>query len=128
MIPDKETICQVVELYKQWCGEWTEQSLSDYVQEHWEERTDTAEMASNADKVIRGGTGYNVKSRLPEEIDRLQPDYSIYPHIPSDYAYGFLTRGCPNLDKIRGRYYCGYGTPINKVATCLRLMRKRKGV
>lgn len=50
----------------------------------------------NADKVIKGGTGYDVKSKLPEEIDRLQPDYSIYPHIPSDYAYGFLTRGCPN--------------------------------
>lgn len=50
----------------------------------------------NADKVIKGGTGYDVSSKLPEEIDRLQPDYSIYPHIPSDYAYGFLTRGCPN--------------------------------
>lgn len=50
----------------------------------------------NADKVIRGGTGYDIKSKLPEEIDRLQPDYSIYPHIPGDYAYGFLTRGCPN--------------------------------
>lgn len=50
----------------------------------------------NADKVIRGGTGYDIHSKLPDEIDRLQPDYSIYPHIPSDYAYGFLTRGCPN--------------------------------
>jgi hypothetical protein len=50
----------------------------------------------NADKVIRGGTGYDIHSKLPEKIDRLQPDYSIYPHIPSDYAYGFLTRGCPN--------------------------------
>ena len=26
----------------------------------------------------------------------MQPDYSIYPNIPSDTAYGFLTRGCPN--------------------------------
>lgn len=51
---------------------------------------------NNADEIIRGGTGYDVHSRLPEEVDRTQPDYSIYPEIPKDYAYGFLTRGCPN--------------------------------
>ena len=50
----------------------------------------------NADEVIRGGTGYNIKSTLPDFIDSLQPDYSIYPNIPFDTAYGFLTRGCPN--------------------------------
>lgn len=50
----------------------------------------------DADQVIRGGTGYDISSRLPDEIDRLQPDYSIYPHVPADTAYGFLTRGCPN--------------------------------
>ena len=49
-----------------------------------------------ADKIVKGGTGYDITSRLPDEIDRLQPDYSIYPNIPSDTAYGFLTRGCPN--------------------------------
>ncbi len=50
----------------------------------------------DADEIIKGGTGYNITSRLPEEIDRAQPDYSIYPHIPKNMAYGFLTRGCPN--------------------------------
>lgn len=50
----------------------------------------------NADRIVRGGTGYDIASRLPDEIDRLQPDYSIYPNIPTDTAYGFLTRGCPN--------------------------------
>lgn len=55
--------------------------------------------AYNADEIIRGGTGYDIKSQLPYEIDRLQPDYSIYPHIPHDTAYGFLTRGCPNKCK-----------------------------
>lgn len=50
----------------------------------------------DADEIIKGGTGYDIKSKLPDEIDRLQPDYSIYPHIPNDTAYGFLTRGCPN--------------------------------
>lgn len=50
----------------------------------------------NADKVVNGGTGYDVNSALPDEVDRLQPDYTIYPDVPKDYAYGFLTRGCPN--------------------------------
>jgi len=49
-----------------------------------------------ADRIVRGGTGYDIHSQLPDEIDRLQPDYSIYPNIPRDTAYGFLTRGCPN--------------------------------
>lgn len=50
----------------------------------------------DADSIVRGGTGYDIASRLPAEIDRLQPDYSIYPNVPQDTAYGFLTRGCPN--------------------------------
>lgn len=53
----------------------------------------------DADTIIKGGTGYDITSHLPEEIDRTQPDYSIYPHIPSNTAYGFLTRGCPNKCK-----------------------------
>lgn len=55
----------------------------------------------DADQIIKGGTGYDDYetgkiSQLPEEIDRLQPDYSIYPTLPKGTAYGFLTRGCPN--------------------------------
>ena len=50
----------------------------------------------NADEIVKGGTGYDVNSALPDEVDRLQPDYTIYPDVPKDYAYGFLTRGCPN--------------------------------
>ena len=38
--------------------------------------------------------GYNVKSVLPDEIDSMFPDYSIYPDC--DYAIGYITRGCPN--------------------------------
>ena len=49
-----------------------------------------------ADKIIKGGTGYDIYSTLPDEIDRLQPLYDIYPNVPKDTAYGFLTRGCPN--------------------------------
>lgn len=43
---------------------------------------------------IRGGTGYNVTSHLPPEIDAMKPDYTIYPQF--EEAYGFLTRGCVN--------------------------------
>ena len=43
--------------------------------------------------IIKGGTGYN-NNVLPEYIDKLCPDYSIYPKF--NEAYGFLTRGCPN--------------------------------
>lgn len=49
-----------------------------------------------ADEIIRGGTGYSLTATLPQEIDDLQPDFSIYPCVPKDTAYGFLTRGCPN--------------------------------
>lgn len=50
----------------------------------------------NAKEIIKGGTGHSVTSQLPEEIDRLQPDYSLYPDIDNKTAYGFLTRGCSN--------------------------------
>lgn len=50
----------------------------------------------DADKIVKGGTGYDISSKLPEEIDRLQPEYSIYPLVPKDTAYGFLIRGCTN--------------------------------
>lgn len=47
----------------------------------------------NADIVIRGGTGYDIQSKLPSEIDNFYiPDYSIYPNI--DYSINFYSRGC----------------------------------
>lgn len=71
----------------------------------------------DADKVIKGGSGYCIslvdgkevfdKSKdieLPCEIENIYPDYSIYydliPEV-KDTAYGFLTRGCP-----RGCDFC----------------------
>lgn len=51
---------------------------------------------TNADVVCKGGTGYDIKKTLPYYIDRMQPDYSLYPDIGENLAYGFLTRGCPN--------------------------------
>jgi len=49
-----------------------------------------------ADEIIKGGTGYSLTATLPEEIDEMQPDFSIYPYVPKDTSFGFLTRGCPN--------------------------------
>ena len=54
-----------------------------------------------ADKVIKGGTGYGLDNTLPDEIEHIYPDYSIYPELTKDTAYGFLTRGCP-----RGCKFC----------------------
>lgn len=51
---------------------------------------------SNCGEVVRGGTGYDIHSVLPDEIDSMQPDYSLYPTIDIKTSYGFLTRGCPN--------------------------------
>lgn len=50
----------------------------------------------DAVEVIKGGTGYDITSKLPAEVEILQPDYSIWPSVPADTAYGFLSRGCPN--------------------------------
>ena len=54
-----------------------------------------------ADKIIKGGTGYGMKDKLPDEIEHIYPDYSLYPELTKDTAYGFLTRGCP-----RGCGFC----------------------
>lgn len=53
----------------------------------------------NADEVEKGGTGYDLHKTLHRDIDRLQPDYNLYPNIDKKTAYGFLTRGCPNRCK-----------------------------
>ncbi|UDQ96846.1 radical SAM protein [Lentisphaerota bacterium WC36G] len=45
-------------------------------------------------EIVKGGTGYDFSKKLPPIIESMTPDYSIYDH--SDYAIGFLTRGCPN--------------------------------
>lgn len=50
----------------------------------------------NAKEIVKGGTGYSLDNKLPDEIERMCPDYSIYPKMTKDKAYGFLTRGCPN--------------------------------
>lgn len=66
----------------------------------------------NADKIIKGGTGYYIHTvngkeifdkenhnDLPEEIEKCFPDYSIYPQF--DFAVSMTSRGCP-----RGCGFC----------------------
>lgn len=66
----------------------------------------------NADKVIKGGTGYQIHlvngkeeydketdTKLPPEIEHMFPDYSIYPQF--DFAVAMTSRGCP-----RGCSFC----------------------
>lgn len=67
----------------------------------------------NADKVIKGGTGYCISLgedgkehfdkrknvSLPPEIEKMFPDYSIYPQF--NFAVAMTSRGCP-----RGCSFC----------------------
>lgn len=41
---------------------------------------------------------------MPYEIEHIYPDYSIYPELTKDTAFGFLSRGCP-----RGCDFCIVG-------------------
>ena len=68
----------------------------------------------NAERVIKGGTGYAITLEngvevyhaerdlpLAPEIEHIYPDYSLYPELTKETAFGFLTRGCP-----RGCAFC----------------------
>lgn len=59
------------------------------------------EQVINAGEIIKGGTGYDLTTSLPDDIESMYPDYSLY-NITS--AYGYLTRGCP-----RGCNFCIVG-------------------
>jgi hypothetical protein len=48
-------------------------------------------ISGNCD-VIKGGSGYSLTTKLPDEICRCKPDYSLYPE--NDTSYGFIYRGC----------------------------------
>ena len=45
-----------------------------------------------ANETIIGGSGYDLKIHLPNEIEVLDPDYSIYPMY--DFSLQFYSRGC----------------------------------
>ena len=62
-----------------------------------------------ADEIVYGGTGFAITVEngkevyhkcndkpLPPEIEHIYPDYTLYPNLTKDTAYGFFKRGCPN--------------------------------
>ena len=76
----------------------------------------------NADKVIKGGTGYCISlvdgvevfdkaknEELPLEIEKMFPDYSLYPQF--DFAVSMTSRGCP-----RGCSFCHVGAKEGRCA------------
>lgn len=69
----------------------------------------------NTHKMIKGGTGYDIDSRLPKEIEESTAmDYSLYPQY--QFSIQFFSRGC-----IRHCPFClvrekeGYITPVTPV-------------
>ena len=76
----------------------------------------------DADEVIKGGSGYCIElvdgkeiyhadrdRQLPPQIEHIYPDYSLYPELTRDTAYGFMSRGCP-----RGCNFCHVATKEGK--------------
>lgn len=71
-----------------------------------------------SNEIEQGGSGYCIRvedgreiydtskeNNLPYEVEHIYPDYSLYPDLTNDTAYGFLTRGCP-----RGCHFCHVAT------------------
>ncbi len=98
------------------------------------------EYCIDADEIFRGGSGYAISlvngkevfdktkdENLPDEIEHIYPDYSLYPHLTEDTAYGFLTRGCP-----RGCHFCHVaskeGKCSRKVADLSEFWRGQKNI
>lgn len=67
----------------------------------------------HADEIVRGGTGYGLKNRLPWEVEHTRPDYTLYPQSLGS-AYGFLSRGCP-----RGCGFCIVGEKEGRKAVAV---------
>lgn len=111
--------------------EWYEPLLSGHMERVYMSRvfsfSTDYEYCINADEIIKGGSGYAIKTvesreifgdredireryevydktrdaSLPDDIEHMRPDYSLYPGLTENTAYGFLTRGCP-----RGCMFC----------------------
>lgn len=75
--------------------------------------------------IRRGGTGYGLDNALPDEVEHMYPDYSLYGI--KDQAIGFLTRGCP-----RGCKFCIVGRKeglvSRKVADLSEFWRGQKNI
>lgn len=72
--------------------------------------------------IIFGGTGVDLVTELPEEVDICEPDYSLYPE--NDISYGFISRGC-----IRNCSFCVVQRKegkIRQVSTIDAIVRHKK--
>ena len=101
----------------------------------------------DADEVIKGGSGYCIElvdgkeifhaerdQKLPPYIEHIYPDYSLYPELTKDTAYGFMSRGCPRgaisamwhrkreENHIRSLTYRSFGT-ARRILYCLILIQ-----
>lgn len=98
------------------------------------------EFPIDADEIERGGSGYCIElvnnreiyhcekdKNLPDYIEHIYPDYSLYPELTKDTAYGFLTRGCP-----RGCDFCHVavkeGRRSRKVADLSEFWKDQKNI
>lgn len=43
----------------------------------------------NAVEIIKGGTGYGLENTLPDEVEHIYPDYSLYPTLTKDQHTAF---------------------------------------
>lgn len=94
----------------------------------------------NAAEVSKGGSGYCIElidgkeiyhkendTQLPYEVEHIYPDYSLYPELTKDTAYGFMSRGCP-----RGCDFCHVeakeGRKAYKVADLSEFWRGQKNI
>lgn len=78
----------------EWYSIFTEHYDVVYMSKIFTHTPDYGLVINNAEQIVKGGTGYDLTSRLPEEAEKIVPDYSLYPYIDDNTAYGFLTRGC----------------------------------
>jgi len=46
------------------------------------------------ESLVLGGSGVDISKRLPQNIEKMPADYTLYPELGTR-AIGFLTRGCP---------------------------------
>lgn len=61
--------------------------------------TPDIDFTPNTGDLRKGGSGYDLTTTLPDEVEHIMPDYSLYG--VTDTAYGYLSRGCP-----RGCPFC----------------------
>lgn len=108
-------------------AEWYEPLLSGHCDKVYMSKvfsfTPDYEYFIDADEIIKGGSGYCIElvdgkevyhtekdKALPDEVEHIYPDYSLYPEYTKDTAYGFLTRGCPRS--------CGFCHVAAKEGNC----------